>query len=641
MKKNSTLILAVFALALVVRLFYLYDHVSSPLFSSPVLDEQSLDMQGQDVAAGNILAGTVGFRAPLYPLFLGSIYSMGLEQRFFVVKVVQHILGALTCVLLFILAAAAFDRMAGLASSLLAAIYGPFIFFEGTILIESLFVFLTVLCLTLLILAAKKDDDYLMFAGGFALALCAIARPNILPFVPAVFLWALLLPAASDLGFRRFARAGIVMLPVVAIVGAISIHNYMVSGEFVLVSSQGGVNFYLGNNLSADGLPPPARMVYNSTTRYKDAVEASSTETVAGLLSRPASPAQVSGICYKAALVQISAHPTRWIALMARKFVFFWNDFEIPNVKNYYFWKELSPLLTVLPLSYGIIAALGLMGMLIAIVTGLTRSTTILLLFVLTFMGGILMFFVCARLRLPVLAGLFPFAGGAVSWIATTLRGRQFRRLTLAVVPVVLIFLFVFIDWYGIKSFNFAQDYWLVGRRYYDLRSYDKAAECFRSSMQYDGGFPGNHIFLGNCLLQEGKVDAAIASYQSALDIDPSNTGAMNALGVCAERKHDKEKAEAIYRKVIATNPEYAKARTNLGMLLIGARRFEQAKLMLDSAINLTDSDPETWFGLALYEHFAGNASMSGKYLMKAQSLGDQDYKSLFEKTLSDPDGSR
>ena len=44
MKSNVRLILLVFCIALVLRLIYLFENSSSPLFTWPVLDEQSLDL---------------------------------------------------------------------------------------------------------------------------------------------------------------------------------------------------------------------------------------------------------------------------------------------------------------------------------------------------------------------------------------------------------------------------------------------------------------------------------------------------------------------------------------------------------------------------------------------------------------------
>ncbi|MEI6971652.1 MAG: glycosyltransferase family 39 protein, partial [bacterium] len=441
MNGNVKLILLVFFLAAVVRLAYLFENSSSPLFAWPVLDEQSLDASGQEIAAGNFERGTDCFRAPLYPLFLGAVYSISHDNRFFVLRVVQHLLGALTCLFVFMVATEAFGRRAGIAAGILAACYAPMVFFEGTILTETLFIFLIAFSLAGLVLGVARTSRPLLLAGGLALGLAAVTRPNILVFAPVAILWLVFLPARN--GWRqRVVRTGLVLLPLILVIGLSSARNYYATGDFVLISSQGGANFYLGNGAGASGMPPPTRMVYGTSGRiYSDAVEASSTEAVERLMdsaagngssaTQPAptvSPAAVSAVCYRATLAHINGNRIEWLKLMVRKLVLFWNDFEIPNVKDFYFWKQSSVTLSVLPISFGTLSALGLLGAIVTI-RRQTPGAALVNLYVLSFMAGIILFFVCARLRLPVIVGLLPLAGAGIVAMIDTIGTRAWRNL--------------------------------------------------------------------------------------------------------------------------------------------------------------------------------------------------------------------
>jgi hypothetical protein len=82
--------------------------------------------------------------------------------------------------------------------------------------------------------------------------LAAIATPNILLAVPPAAAWIMWRGDPAVPGrWRRTASAlflGGVCLPV----AAVALRNLAVSGEPVLISSNGGINFYIGNNPDYD-----------------------------------------------------------------------------------------------------------------------------------------------------------------------------------------------------------------------------------------------------------------------------------------------------------------------------------------------------------------------------------------------------
>ena len=638
MKSDVRLILLIFSLALVLRFIYLLENSSSPLFTWPVLDEQSLDAQGQSIASGNIAGSDDCFRAPLYPLILGAVHAISPTQRFFLIRVIQHILGALTCILVFIVTREAFGRRAGVAAGLIAACYGPLIFFEGTILTETVFIFLNALCLAMLALGSRLSRKALFLAGGIALGLSAVTRPNILLFLPAALLWIIMVPAIG--GWKqKFVRTFLVVIPVIIVIGAVSLRNYVATGDLVMVSSQGGANFYLGNIAGANGMPPPTRMVYGTPGRYRDAVESSSAQTVAGLAERPVAPSEVSSACFKATLQSIRGNTKAWFKLMVRKFVLFWNNFEIKNVKDYYFWKQSSLLLSVLPVSFGFIVVLGLFGAVVSF-RFMNSATVLIGLYVLSFMTGIVVFFVCARLRLPVVVGLIPLAGAGIAFLLDAVATRSLGRLVAYAAILAPVCGFTFVDWCGVKSFDYSQEYWLLGKRNYDLGEFDKAMESFKASISQDTSFTGSYFFLGNCYWQRSDYETAKICYETVLKMDPANPQALNALGAYAEISGDPAQAAELYRKSIASAREYAKPKTNLGLLLLRDNQKDQARLLFNESLWLDADDPESHLGLALCSSLEGNSQASAECLRKAESLGGAaEYSGKFKRMLLDISG--
>lgn len=622
----------IFLIALLIRFIYFSEHIHSPYFHCPILDEVYIDDLGKNIASGQVIGDKAYFRAPFYPLVLGAIYSISLEDRFFTIRIFQHILGAIFCVLVFLITKEVFNRLAGIFAGVLAIFYGPLIFYEGEILIEFFFLFLNVLSLYLLILSVKKKSIIFFSLAGIILGLSTITRPNILLFVPIVFLWIIFL--RENKITKSFLYALIFVLPVVLLVGIVTLHNYIIEKDFVLISSQGGINFYLGNNPNSDGMTPKTKKRYEWHGRYKDSVEEYSKRYLEEIKSESLSSSEVSNYWYKKAKEYIKRQPFDWLKLMFKKFVLFWNDYEIKNVKNYYFCKRYSLVLRILPLSFGVIATIGLLGLIITIFKKPSYLSILLILYIFIFLISIIMFFVCDRLRLPVIVGMIPFAGAGLDYIIN-LDFKKGKTLLLSMLILLFGGLFTFVDWYHIKSNDYSQEFWSVGNCYQKLKDYKNAIDSYKKSIEYDKNFPESYLNLGNCYWQINDYEKAKESYEEVIKLDPQNARAFNNLGVYAEKKNDVEKALAYYKKSVELSPEYSKAKTNLGTLLLKWGQIEEGKKLLEESLMLDDTDADTYLGLALYSYIIRDGDTAEKNLGLAIKKGGKGYEDLFLKETS------
>ena len=168
-------------------------------------------------------------------------------------RLANCVLGALTCYLLAHLGVMLAGFRAGLLAGVLAAVYWPFIYFDGELLTVCLELVLDVALLLLLVRAGRGGSRWWYVAAGVAWGLSAITRPNILAFAPAIALWVLIaapadrrIAAAARSFLLTCAGAAVAILPV-------TVRNYVVGHELVLVATNGGVNFYIGNNPKSDG----------------------------------------------------------------------------------------------------------------------------------------------------------------------------------------------------------------------------------------------------------------------------------------------------------------------------------------------------------------------------------------------------
>src|SRR4026208_1553831 len=91
----------VFAAAFFLRLIYLLQIDAIPLFYYLAGDGRTYDEWAQRIAAGDWLGSGVFDQAPLYPYFL-ALLQITFGHNLWAIRMVQAILGSISCVLVFL-----------------------------------------------------------------------------------------------------------------------------------------------------------------------------------------------------------------------------------------------------------------------------------------------------------------------------------------------------------------------------------------------------------------------------------------------------------------------------------------------------------------------------------------------------------
>src|SRR5688572_28622326 len=123
---------AVFLAALLVRLIHVWQMRDTLFFSVLMGDSRGYDAWAQQIAAGEWIGADVFYQAPLYPYFLGVIYTI-FGHDLLAVRLLQALLGAAGCVALAYAGARLVSPGAGLIAGLMLAFYPPAIFFDGLV----------------------------------------------------------------------------------------------------------------------------------------------------------------------------------------------------------------------------------------------------------------------------------------------------------------------------------------------------------------------------------------------------------------------------------------------------------------------------------------------------------------------------
>ena len=434
-------VLGLALLAFALRALYVLDLSASPYFAAPVIDPAFHLDWAREVAAGSEYQAGPFFRAPLYPWFLALCLKL-CGGSLLGVRLLQCALGAVTTVLTYGVARRLFDRRVATLAGLGAATYWVLIYFDGELLLPTLSIPLNLLALWLTLnLGGERrsaSGPWPIVRAGVAWGLAAITRPNVLLFMPFLALWIL---GVGRRGGRRplaWAPCAWLTLGTLLPILPITAYNLFAGKDLVLISSQAGVNLWIGNHPGADGRTAKVPGTTSDDFLGTAGEAAGLAELEAG---RPLSPSEISGHYTAKTLEYVTQHPLEALGGMLHKGALFLKDEEISNNQPVrFFARRFSAVTRWSPLGFSVLLALGGLGLVLVLVHGPRRRLFPLWGFLLAYSFSVVVFFVCSRFRAPILPLLMVLGGHALVWLVDTWRSGRRRECGLWTCLCVLMF---------------------------------------------------------------------------------------------------------------------------------------------------------------------------------------------------------
>lgn len=541
----------ILALALAIRLLNYQALAGHPLLPPLAGDEAFYDVWARTLLERGPVGDTPFFTSPLHAYFLAAVYKIfGPNPN--AVLFIQILMGTATCYVIYLIAARIFSARVGLLAEFLAACYPIFMHFELRLQKTTASIFLFNVTILVLLEALRRNRPWLWYVAGLSLGINCLSRENYLLLAPFLVVW---LYYRLKLPLRRFAVvAGLLVLGLLSGIAPATLHNFAASRELIPITFQGGQNFYIGNTIhnrngtyaGMDFLKVPN--LFSEQGGFKARAEEE--------LGHEISYRATSSYWLKKTLGEIAGDPGHYFGLLWKKLRLVFNDFELPDNVNYNYVRWLSPSLRLPLLSFGLIFALGLVGL--AVSLRRYPLSQLLLLIVLVQAASLVLFFVVARYRTPIISPLLIGSSALVYGLAEKIRLRDLRALAILGTVVALLYAFSSIvpaDFRHLAQRSevtarldmarrhhgrgetdraaralrkakavLPRDYpsmAAVGNALVDLERYEEAEAQAARLRELQVGFPDAETILGRIDFARGRYDDALAHFRSAYDKAP------------------------------------------------------------------------------------------------------------------------
>jgi hypothetical protein len=519
------------AVALVIRLVHLAAVSEEPALGQfLILDAELYAKMAEIIIGGDWLGGPGPFSVgPLYAYVLALIRTLAASNL--AVFALQTLVGVASVGIVTLLARRLSSRMGAAVAGTGFAAYAPTVMLETKLLGETFAVFAVLL--STFLLAGTPTLRRTVGAGASFGAACLL-RPDLTLFVPLGIWWVARcrgekLRDAATQGARPWTNVRgwdalstlAWVAPVIVVLGLSTARNWVVTGEPIAISAQGGVSLYQGNNPRAEGtFSLPAGFSGNKLDQEREAKALAERH-----LGRPLSHREVDGYWSGRAVDYLWNHPKEAVTLLGRKLIYFLASAELSGEYSVLADRCLTPTLFAAFVPFGVFLA----GAALGVPVGLRADQKLSLLLLLVAAAGLvtaLLFFVSSRYRLTAAAHLAVFLGPGYDGFARALKERRYRPLGVALALVLVSFL----PARDAERYQAAVSLYNLGGRQYERAHYEDAIRYYLAAVAVRSKDWELRYNLGQAFAVVGDYDRATEQFERVLELNPSSAEARSTL---------------------------------------------------------------------------------------------------------------
>ncbi len=586
--------LLVFGLALGTRAIYVHQLSDSPLLSVHMGDAKVFDEWAQEIAGGDWLGSETFYQAPLYPYFLATSFT-AFGYDYDAVRLVQIIIGSLSCVLLVVVGRQFASLRVGIIAGVILAIYPTAIFFDALVQKSVLSLFLMCVYLACMGQNLQRLRPIYLIIAGSALGLACLTRENLLVVLIITIIW--LCTYFRPQSWRRRTLAGLsFVMGMMIVLAPVGLRNWYVGSSVLLTTSNVGPNFYIGNGQGASGVYRPLRP-YRGSADYErqDAREIAETKTGKSL-----SDAEVNRYWLKRTWQDISSAPGHWAGLLFHKWRMFWSPTEIADTESLEAYADASGLLKTLStgLRFDILLLFAAAGVWVS--RRNWRRHALLYGNVLAIAVSITLFFVFSRFRHTSLPIVTIFAAVGMVSLVDNARSKKYLHALIAISIGLCTFFVsrinVVPEDYKPAAYTFTN----LGEMLTKVDRLNEALTYHQKALALSPNLTQANFGVAVIKGKHGQYALAKDMLQRVVKSNPSHVDAHYLLGLASVKTGDMSLALKEYQAAVRLKPEHADAQNNLATVLLHFNRTVEAIEHLQQAVDLRPDNVRARFNLGI-----------------------------------------
>ena len=631
-RREILFIVIVIILSLILRAIYLWQYYDSAYWASLTIDAKFHYLWAKSIAGGDILGHEAFFRAPFYPYFLALNYLI-FGGRLLGIVIMQNIIGILSMLLVFKLARDIFGFKSAAICMILYLFTFDFVFFESELLLDFMLVFFLPLVFLVVFKAESKNRRVLWFIAGIILGLATATRPTVLitlVIVPLFFLQ----PGAKSFSFKKWAiNSLLVILGTATVMLPVAVRNAAVANEFTALPSQGGINFYIGNNPYSNGwsaaMPPPLLQNW----QYADCKHIAENE-----VGKALKPSQVSRFWFEKGIDFWLDSPSEALKLTSKKAYLLFTNTPISNNRNILQFKEKIGISKIMIVSWWLIFPCGLLGMIAAYKRN--HRARLLMLFIAIYSIIIVFFFITSRFRLPLIPFWIIFSSYGILYIYENIKEKKTGKLIASTILITGGIVFSLSNIYRIDFANPDQELYSGGNRLFAAGQYEEAKNKFHRLLQTNPAYPQANMNLAASFVKLGDLDSAEFYYNRELNANPDSALALSSLAEIARVRGESRKAYEYASSALSMKPFFLEILINYVKASRAALKQTEALAKLETIQNQYEKNPYYHFykGVLKIDLAAGNSAYyeeAEKDFVKSFRLWEKQSQPTYERDPS------
>lgn len=500
MLKNKKITIPLFFFLVLSIKFILFFFLKNDIYFSATFVDENWVLEHLD---GRNLSLYV--YSPGYVLFL-NFYSLIFPATKTSIQIFQIFFSAAINVLVFFFLTKITRQLKALIISLMPLFFAPVAIFSLRILPAAIWPELLILSIVLLFISLKNSKMSYYYIGSAIFVSAALMRPNLFLLVPVAAIFFFILKKSIK-----------TLVPVVLtslFLTALGFMNYSETEEFIPLTANGGINFFMGNNEFSDGVYMPVKGVRDEIgLQLQDSVRiyAENTGDNEPSMSRSSSWWYLKGLNF------IVEKPGKATMLYLKKTGLMFRNEEYSSS----FSTDLMMERFFLPL-FGFSLLLGVFVFaLIVTFRSLSKNEKLFMLLSLFFsFAGVVAFIIDSRYRLGFSVTILAFKMILIA--KSDLKKIFENRLKLAVAAIFAVIVFSITAFPGHKG-NLYYAWYSLGNLYVAEENWDEALDSFSNAVEDNADYSHAWNNLGMTYLMLEKKSEAEKAFEKALEIEPEN----------------------------------------------------------------------------------------------------------------------